>query len=288
MGQRNAFTLVIAGFALSATVTALQPHPILPRATPSSLHRFSPDGWTPKPTSSPNLPSNVELLRRQGFELDPSFCGYLEGDSQAPLFCDYDSACLYDTEYNWFGCCTGTVIEECNLVTACVQSAKSEGEEEFVTACTEADYPACLVLQSVVSDTTYSHFECDVSQTSFEVLSTATDDASSLFFGTTEDFFTEEPSSTRERSSRATFSLDLSSSNEDETSTSEDDSSTTDEVRSSSPRTTEATVTGGGEGGFTQSAAATGSSSSTGAAPRRTGEAIVGAVGGIAGLFALL
>jgi hypothetical protein len=146
---------------------------------------------------------------------------------------------------------------------------------------TDSEAPACLLLQSVVSGSTYSHFECDVEQTTFELLATPASDASSFFFATTEDLFTDEPTSTRARRSSTTSSLEVISSSELE------GSSTTEDVSSSALGTT--TAAGGTSGrGFTQSAAGAPSTSSTGAAVRRTGEAVAGALGGVLGLMALL
>ncbi|KAF2735375.1 hypothetical protein EJ04DRAFT_563394 [Polyplosphaeria fusca] len=250
--------------ALVATTTALEFHHARP--TPTTLQRFSADGFSPKPTGAPSR--QLELFKRQEDEDDPSFCGYLEGDFYYPMGCDESSTCMYDMDYGWFGCCSGV---ECAIATACVQSAVSEASDPLVTACTDYDYPECLVFQSVVDGSTYSHFECDVEQTTFELLPTASDDASSMFFETTEDFFTDEPTTTRERSSRATFSLDMSSS--EESSITEDSALST-------------TTAGATASEATQAASV--SSSSTGGAAVRTAEAAAGAVGGIVGLLALL
>jgi hypothetical protein len=133
----TALALAIAFTHFTTTTRAArQLHHDLPLATPLqrlvSSSSFSPDGWSPRPTPGPQL--ELLLQRRQEDEDDPSFCGYLEGDPALPMGCDYASTCLYDTQYSWFGCCTGTVIEACNLVTACVQSAVSEAKDPFVTA----------------------------------------------------------------------------------------------------------------------------------------------------------
>ncbi|KAF2115564.1 hypothetical protein BDV96DRAFT_687478 [Lophiotrema nucula] len=247
-----------------------------PKATPATAG-FPFDGWTPKPTSKPQL----ELLRRQDI---PEFCGFVDGDANNPALCDYSSTCLYDSVNSWFGCCTGTVLEDCDFKTACVQSASSEEDDSFVTYCTEELYPYCLLYQSIFDGSTFSHFGCADTQTTLEILPTTTDDAT-FVFETTDDFlFSDESTSTGVRSSRATSSSD------DEESTTEIGSSSTssnddrETASSSVPRSTGVSTTGARSQTPTPIEAAT--TSSTAGAAMQT--AVVGAVGGVLGLLLLL
>lgn len=136
---------------------------------------------------------------------------------------------------------------------------------------TEDDLAYCGTLYTEISGSTYGHFVCAETDTSFEVLPTyvGDDEYSSLFDSfsfleteTTEDFFTDRPSLTLDSSSQ-------SSSSEQEEST------TTTEA----PQTTAQA---------TSEAAAGPPSSVTTAAAARTAEAMIGAAGGLVGMLAFL
>ncbi|KAF2795341.1 hypothetical protein K505DRAFT_360282 [Melanomma pulvis-pyrius CBS 109.77] len=269
-----------------------------PLATPV-MQRFAENGWTPKPTGQP-LPL-LELFRRQE---DPAFCGYLEGDGELAVTCGRGSSCMYAERFSWFGCCTGTSITDCNVITACVQSASLDEclsssecyDDPLAMACTSRAAPFCLQLYTVVTGATYGHFECAATSTILEVLPTTTDPSNpnpSLGFSLSLPLETTDgpiSTSTRSRSSRHVFA----STNDDATETeslvpsateSEGEIVTTSEIQFSfslnTPRTTEPQSSETGTG------TAAGVSSTTTGAAQRTAEAVMGAVGGVAGLVAL-
>lgn len=110
-----------------------------PKPTPlGELLGYDEHGWTPKPTSRPlTLP---ELFKRQ--QQVPELCGYLQGDNRMysieclnlrirakirvgyPVSCSRGRSCLYDSVFSWFGCCTGTRITDCPVVTTCVENTR--------------------------------------------------------------------------------------------------------------------------------------------------------------------
>ncbi|KAF2478167.1 uncharacterized protein BDR25DRAFT_338811 [Lindgomyces ingoldianus] len=239
-----------------------------PAATPS-IKGFSADGWSPKPTGGPIM----ELFRRQE---DPSFCGYLEGDAEAPISCDVGSSCMYNKAFSWFGCCTGTAITDCEVATACVESTKvsdclkvsSCANDPLAIGCTRSAAPFCMQLYTVVSGATYGHFACGATDVTAEVLSSATTGGAS-----TGKAFTT-------RSSRSTKTEDDSKSSSGDSSSS--DSSTAAQFSFSLASGTTANV-----GTVTRLNIPTTKSASTGGA-MKTAEAVLGAAGGVAGLLALL
>ncbi|KAF2195756.1 hypothetical protein K469DRAFT_545936 [Zopfia rhizophila CBS 207.26] len=217
-----------------------------PVATPS-IKKYSADGWTPKPTSAPIR----ELFRRQE---DPALCGYLEGDPAqcsygysthtsmaSAISCDAGYSCMYDEDLSWFGCCTGRVITDCDVMTACVESASiseclSVSEcvnDPLAMACTDSSRPYCAHLYTVVTGETYGHLVCANTETTAEILPSASGAASSVEVVETLSEITDDgPISTRR------------------------------------PQTVPASPTTGGAA--------------------RTGAAVVGAAGGVAGLLVLL
>ena len=65
-------------------------------------------GWTPKPTSAQPLPGSVQDLRARHVRRQvqsPDTCGYVQGDPDLAFTCDSGSACAYDFDVSYFGCC---------------------------------------------------------------------------------------------------------------------------------------------------------------------------------------
>ncbi|KAF2007700.1 hypothetical protein P154DRAFT_516518 [Amniculicola lignicola CBS 123094] len=260
-----------------------------PIATPVAK-RWSHNGFTPKPTSDPK--PLLELFRRQE---DPAFCGYLTGDPDAAVTCRVGSSCMYDEMFSWFGCCTGTAQTDCNIITACVESTKLDEcleesscfNDPLAMACTDREEPFCMGLYTVISSSTFGHFECAATDATYQVLGSTTGGSPSFTPSFTLDptdtaTLEDEPTSTigRFRSSAA----DTATVEEAESSTTEEsESSTTEEPSFTRARSSETSTT---ESSTPTEAAASSSLSSAGAV--RTAQAVLGAAGGVAGLIAML
>ncbi|KAF2687994.1 hypothetical protein K458DRAFT_485151 [Lentithecium fluviatile CBS 122367] len=267
------YSVATSMLALSGAVSAIQLNQ--PRATPVNKN-YPANGWTPKPTTKPR--PLLELFRRQE---DPAFCGYLDGDGDFPITCDPGSSCLMDDVFSWFGCCTGSAITDCEVATACVRSAayddclsdSSCANDPLAMVCTSADEPFCAWLYTTYSGSSYGHFVCAESSTSFAVVSTTS--------GGSDPTFTLETTSSAGPSilDTSTSRVRSSTSEVDDTTESETSTRTTRERTSTSDATTTTTQP-------PPSRVAVPSTTTAGAV--RTAEAVAGAVGGVAGMIALL
>ena len=84
------------------------------------------DGWSPKPTSAPNILHDSApgrgLVRRQSGSLETCAYSYVAGSaSYTPLACPGGYACAYWTSY--FACCTlvnGEYADYCSSATTCL------------------------------------------------------------------------------------------------------------------------------------------------------------------------
>lgn len=196
-------------------------------------------------------------------------------------------ACLLDTVFSWFGCCTGTVITDCAVATGCVASASISAclddpecyNDSLLTGCTDRASPSCAYLYTVTAGMSFGHFECAPEQTTIEILATGTnvggDDDGGQRTRTEEDDNGGERTRTDEED---IFSIQTDTVLEDETSllrpswarTEEDDSSTEDSesvvtvTRTAGPRTT-------GDGSSTDPEATTTSSEDAGSRAFRVG-----------------
>ncbi|ORY11842.1 hypothetical protein BCR34DRAFT_614393 [Clohesyomyces aquaticus] len=252
-----------------------------PVATPVAK-KFAADGWTPKPTSAPIL----ELFRRQE---DPSFCGYLNGDPENPIQCSIGS-CMYNKAYSWFGCCTGTKVSDCDIQTACVESASysrclsdsSCANDQLATACLKSSRPYCVGLYTVITGETYGHFACGATDTTYEVVSTT----SGASLGGLSSSRKSASLLTDESSSRSSRSRAQSSTTEDSSdSTTESSASESSSPPSFSFSFVDGTTTGSvNAASVTPNTTPTTTAASTGGA-MRTAEVALGAVGGVAGLL---
>ncbi|KAH7118927.1 hypothetical protein B0J11DRAFT_80629 [Dendryphion nanum] len=274
----------LVGFATAIGFPGPQPTPVIAEKLGDYVN-----GWSPRPTSRPlTLP---ELFKRQ--QGSPEFCGYLEGDPEYPVTCRAGRSCLYDDNFRWFGCCTGTRITDCAVVTACVESTKipacvsdpSCREDPYLTACSSRNAPYCMLLYSVITRTTYGHFECASARATFQVVRAAiTGPGSSL------------RSATGTRNTRLSFSdveesrggFQFSTRPTDDSSLPSTPSSSGSSSSTRGTSTTQSLVTSGGSAGsvtFNPNTATP--TSSTGAAAMRTAEVVLGAAGGVVGLLAI-
>lgn len=144
---------------------------------------------------------------------------------------------------------------------------------------------------SIITGETYGHFECAATDTTYEVMSSASDDDfSSLFDASTVVITDDAPTRTRFASGFPSRSASSSDDDED-TSTSGEDSetSTVDDSSSDFPRSTpQGTSVGTRGGSFVQTPANGPTNTLTTGAALRTAEAVLGAAGGVAGLLAIL
>lgn len=100
----------------------------LPIATPTGrIHNnFSPQGWSPKPTTRPQFryPLQPNDLRRRDLH---QTCGYVSGVESVSLGCPAGSYCGFYDAVGVVDCCSSiiassgtTALNGCNPVTSCV------------------------------------------------------------------------------------------------------------------------------------------------------------------------
>lgn len=116
-------TSVIIGVS---AIFASQIHAIeflAPRATSVAADKYDLVGFSPKPTSAP---SPLELKARAYNLFHPravttNTCGYFNADENDPYTCGANSACLWNTKYDYFGCCSvdgngGFFLSSCQAI----------------------------------------------------------------------------------------------------------------------------------------------------------------------------
>ncbi|KAH6644009.1 hypothetical protein C7974DRAFT_12457 [Boeremia exigua] len=241
---------------------------VFPGPAPTAVGEANLNGRSPRPTGGP--PSLPELFRRQ--QRDNGMCGYLNGDSEAPVSCSIGT-CLYDDTISWFGCCTGSSRSDCELFTTCVGSASISSclsnsacaNDDFALACTASTAGVCMTMWGEVDEGSVSNYVCGSSSTRVQVVATPTAGAGSVS-GTARSTSISGLSSSRDGDDDSTAAIQTS--RPGASSTSSDDR----------PRINTA-VTG------TTRAAATTSQST--AAAMKTAQVVLGAVGGLAGVIAL-
>ncbi|KAF2625196.1 hypothetical protein BU25DRAFT_311684, partial [Macroventuria anomochaeta] len=159
--------------ALSSTAFGIA----FPGPAPTAASEANLNGRSPRPTGGP--PSLAELFRRQ--QADDGVCGYLDGESDAPVSCTVGN-CLYDERISWFGCCTGTMRSDCQLFTTCVGSASINSclsnsacaNDEYALACTASTAGVCMTMWGSVTKGTVNHYVCGSTSTRVQVLATPT------------------------------------------------------------------------------------------------------------------
>ncbi|KAN0069224.1 hypothetical protein V8E54_012853 [Elaphomyces granulatus] len=123
---------------LIASLSHIQPEP-----TDSSLHDFQSDGWTPKPTSAPDL--FIQKRQSSGYNY-----------SNYTYTCQAGEACLSNNY--WWGCCYQTLGGgewECLSVSSCVgyeQLSLCDQDCEAATdilKCNDTNSPYCAVATAV-------------------------------------------------------------------------------------------------------------------------------------------
>lgn len=189
--------------------------------------------------------------------------------------------CLYDDALSWFGCCTGTARSDCQLFTSCVGSASLSSclgnsrcaGDDYALACTAASAGVCMTMWGEVDEGTVSHFVCGASSTRVQVLATPAVAESSGTVRSSATAFSSGGGLPRSSTGGQASSVGV-----------EDDSS------SAAPSSRSASASDGprispAAPASTVSTRAATSAVSTGGAVR-TAQAVVGAVGGFAGLIA--
>ncbi|KAF2135033.1 hypothetical protein P153DRAFT_392317 [Dothidotthia symphoricarpi CBS 119687] len=160
--------------AISATTT----HAIHfngPVETPASTPTadLAASGWSPAPTGTTQ--SLTDIFRRQA-AIDDAICGYIDGDTSRAVSCTLGD-CYYNTNINWFGCCTGTLRSDCQISTRCVASASVASclddpecvNDGLVTACTASSRAFCGTMRSVVEGGTVTHLVCAAAATTVDL-----------------------------------------------------------------------------------------------------------------------
>ncbi|KAF1963322.1 hypothetical protein CC80DRAFT_541260 [Byssothecium circinans] len=308
------FLLSLMGMGATTALQLDQPH-----ATPIN-RPFDANGWTPLPTSKPE--PVLQLSKR---EADPALCGYLQGNSGTPLShiqiqiqsylftepllilrkdqavtCSKSSTCLRNASQSWFGCCKGTSMTDCQVYTRCVESrsvsaclARSDcANDKSAMVCTASASPFCATLYQTVSGTAHDHLICASKATSSEVIATAKGGSASSS--------SRISSSSRNSTGSATTRRGSGSSSTKKTSSTTSSGRGSNSTVALSTGIISMTVTaldtprGGNEqtsaaGQPTnQSVVGAPSQTSSSAMAMRTAEAVVGVVGGIAGMLALM
>ncbi|OAP54602.1 hypothetical protein AYL99_11050 [Fonsecaea erecta] len=100
-------------------------------------------------TSAPILTHRRDLLKRADTDtVDDNTCGWVNGDLNTPLVCDYQ-ACLWSPELHAVGCCADAYTTDCAWVTSCVPYSMVNNGCDMAcqgnylnTVCGE-DYPLC-------------------------------------------------------------------------------------------------------------------------------------------------
>ena len=212
--------------------------------------------------------------------------------SLTPLVTEYPvsctiGTCAYDPANSWFGCCTGTAIDDCAIFTTCIASASMSAcnndpacaSDALALGCTAASAPNCMTMLSSVSEGTVSHFVCGESTgVTVDVLSTGTgtgslDSASATGLSRTLSA-TGRPSTSTRRTTTSAFDDETST---EEPTAEETEDETEDEPSSQRPERTTART----------SSSSAGTPSSTAGAVR-TAQAVAAAAGGMAGVLAWL
>lgn len=97
--------------------------------------------------------------------------------SAFPISCNTGS-CFHNTQMNWFGCCTGSNVDSCDVFTRCIESVSVSSclsdsacyDDPAVLGCSVASAPYCAKMYTVVSQVTVSHLVCAAKSTMVEVL----------------------------------------------------------------------------------------------------------------------
>ncbi|KAI7781577.1 hypothetical protein LA080_014610 [Diaporthe eres] len=98
-------------------------------------------GMNPVPTSPPNLQESKEHKRVGG----DNTCAYVNGDPDIPLYCDVNSACVYNSVRSNIGCCPDTSTT-CSIWTTCLDSSDKNlftTDNGYTLWCGSSEYPYC-------------------------------------------------------------------------------------------------------------------------------------------------
>lgn len=122
--NRNTMKLLKLLLLLSSGATALtapsQTNPALSQITPPPPNPYAHailGGGTR--TTNPNTPwLDGELKKRQQQQIQ--VCGYINGQSAYPYYCEAGAVCSTDGSLNWAGCCPTGVGVACPIPTSCV------------------------------------------------------------------------------------------------------------------------------------------------------------------------
>ncbi|OQV10000.1 hypothetical protein CLAIMM_14064 [Cladophialophora immunda] len=100
-------------------------------------------------TSAPILTHQRDLIKRSDTDtVEDNTCGWVNGDLNTPLVCDYQ-ACLWSPELHAVGCCADAATTDCAWVTSCVPySMVNNGcdmacQGNYLNTVCDEDYPLC-------------------------------------------------------------------------------------------------------------------------------------------------
>ncbi|ROW02850.1 hypothetical protein VSDG_01673 [Cytospora chrysosperma] len=135
-------------------------------------------GSSPAPTSPPNLAEARQYKRAT----TDNTCAYISGDPEQPLYCNPDSACVYNSIYSNIGCCPDT-SSSCPIWTTCLDSTDASlytTDNGYTLWCGETQYPNCIThLYQDAVFTGFTLYGCAVAAGTDEVVYSATLSASS-------------------------------------------------------------------------------------------------------------
>ena len=110
--------LLLLSSVTAALTAPSQTNPAVSHITPPPPNPFAQaiiGGGTP--TTNPNiLWIDGELKKRQQIQV----CGYLNGQSAYPYYCEAGAVCSTDGNLNWAGCCPAAPGVPCPQPTSCV------------------------------------------------------------------------------------------------------------------------------------------------------------------------
>lgn len=130
------------------------------------------NGWAPKPTIAPQSwlghePEHVLYARQETLT-----CGYFDHDPSRPNLCERNSACMFDADRSYFGCCENG--ETCYNPLSCKPHTSGDNAGAQVSGnavLCGSEAPECQTtvfptVNGLAHKGPYTHFDCVTSATS--------------------------------------------------------------------------------------------------------------------------
>ncbi|RMZ74556.1 hypothetical protein GMOD_00003607 [Pyrenophora seminiperda CCB06] len=129
------------------------------------------DGWSPAPTSPPQLPFGLSRREQSG----SNTCGFASGASgsrllqQTAVTCPISTeTCATNTYFGAHGCCDPASKSACTLATACIASTamsasctdKACSTNAAIAKCTDSSAPACYEWRFIYDRMVFTQHGC--------------------------------------------------------------------------------------------------------------------------------